>query len=301
MENGSFTWFGAKQKKSRLDRVLANTSWMDLSKWRLRLLNRMHSDHSGLFLSQFAINWGPILFQTFNCWLKESSLNNLLVFFWKENVIRASHVHIILKDLKVVIKNWSQNFNRYSDEKIKLLEDIISAEEQKMSSNASILNLRKDLEHLYEIRSAMLRQKARLKWDLQGDRNNKFFHQSIKMRVHKNSISRILHNGEWLSKPGEIKGTFYNHFSSFFNPQKQRRMLCLGDLVKQKLSHEDMEWLDRSFTLKEVEWALGQMPNEKAPGPDGFNVGCIKNFWPNIKDRVLEFFQNLYAGKPFPK
>lgn len=200
----------------------------------------------------------------------------------------------------MVVKDWSINVKGDTNKKIKLLEGYIQEEEQKTCSESNTIVLRKELEHLYELREDSLRQKARIMWDFKGDRNNKFFHQNIKRRLRRNGMDRIFCKGVWISNPAEIKTAFFDHFNNFFNPAPKMRLIFPGEVIEAKISKEDSLWLERPITMEEIEWTLGKMSNEKAPGPDGFNIGFLKKFWPNIKGKVYEFFQKITEGGPFP-
>ncbi|KAK1365197.1 hypothetical protein POM88_040758 [Heracleum sosnowskyi] len=81
LTNGLFTWFGSKNRKSRLDRVLVNSSWLDKGDWSLQALNRKSSDHKGLLLTANQLDWGPKPFKAFNHWLEEPVLKILLQQF----------------------------------------------------------------------------------------------------------------------------------------------------------------------------------------------------------------------------
>lgn len=72
--NDCSTWFGPKDKKSKLDRSPVNSQWLETGQWNLTLLNRMNSDHKPLFLASGIINWGPKPFKCYDWWFKDSSL-----------------------------------------------------------------------------------------------------------------------------------------------------------------------------------------------------------------------------------
>ena len=40
------------------------------------------------------------------------------------------------------------------------------------------------------------------------------------------------------------------------------------------------------FSINEIEAALNSLAEDKAPGPDGFNIKSIKFFWPVLKSKV---------------
>lgn len=181
------------------------------------------------------------------------------------------------------------------------MEEQLDREEQNQSPCPEFSQLRKELEHLYDVKEEMLKQKSRLNWSLKGDRNTSFFHKVVQRRNHRNKICRILWKGSWVSEPNHIKNIFFEHYKNFFNVQDPLRILTLGSLVSKRLSFDDTEWLDRDFTEEEIEWALSQPGREKSHGPDGFNIRCLTKFWPNIKDKVMKCFQRFSSGVSLPK
>ncbi|KAK1360807.1 hypothetical protein POM88_045281 [Heracleum sosnowskyi] len=234
-------------------------------------------------------------------WLQEDSLKALLKVFWDNNKVESGNLQSVLKKAKEIIIDWSKNFTSDYEKKVKGLEDFLEVEEQKENSSSSFFRLRKDLDNLYILRDDILRQKSRLKWSLKGDRNTRFFHQTIRRRNHSNNIKKLWWNEEWLSSPNLIKNAFLDYFSKFLSAKDQRRIFAMGNLLTVKLSYEDNCWLEKDFSLEEIEWALKQMSNEKAPGPDSFKIGYIKEFWPHIKDKVLECFRGFGNGVPLPR
>ena len=43
----------------------------------------------------------------------------------------------------------------------------------------------------------MMRQKSRIRWDVEGDENSKFFHSYVKRRNNKCSLRGLMINGVW--------------------------------------------------------------------------------------------------------
>ena len=62
-------------------------------------------------------------------------------------------------------------------------------------------------------------------------------------------------------------------------------------------SNSDLSWLDEPFTKDEIDVVVRNLPNDKAPGPDGFNINFIKSCWHFIKDDFYalctDFQENL--------
>lgn len=62
-----------------------------------------------------------------------------------------------------------------------------------------------------------------------------------------------------------------------------------------KLTDEDKEWLQRPFTIEEVEDVIKLCNGDKAPGTDGFYLHFFQRCWSIVKEdvwRTVEFFYN---------
>lgn len=65
---------------------------------------------------------------------------------------------------------------------------------------------------------------------------------------------------------------------------------------------EDQNWaLRRKISLEEVEEAVRSMPNDKAPGPDGFTINFFKACWHFIKQEVWEVVEDSRQSKTILK
>lgn len=146
----------------------------------------------------------------------------------------------------------------------------------------------------------MLWQKARLNWITLGDGNSKFFHQAIQKRRNANNILRILCNNEWVDNPESIRKVFFNHYSNFFK-DNHVSLFSSGDLKLSRLSEEGKRDLIREFTSKEIEAAVNSLAADKAPGPDGYNVRCIKYLWPFLKQKIEKFIQDFGESLVLPR
>lgn len=154
---------------------------------------------------------------------------------------------------------------------------------------------------MYRRRAQQLKQKSRVKWEIEGDSNTKFFHRVIQRRMRGNHIQGIRENDLVITDPDKIKMIFLNHFQRFFR-EKESELLCsLNSCFVDEGLAKDRTWLERPFCMEEISVALSEMELTKAQGPDGFNAGWIKKLWPQIKDQVFVFFSRILQKCKHPQ
>ncbi|GKC78489.1 hypothetical protein Tco_1129263 [Tanacetum coccineum] len=141
--------------------------------------------------------------------------------------------------------------------------------------------MEKDNDH-----SSMLLQKARVRWDVEGDGNSRFFHSYVKRRNNKSNIRCLMVNGMWCEDPNTIKMEIARHYKSLFTERALIRPIFCCDRIE-KLSVEDATLLEGEFSDKGVVEAVLGCGVDKAPGPDGFNFKFIRKFWEVLKSDLI--------------
>lgn len=118
--NFSFTWFGCKDKKSRLDRVLVNVEWLSYHAWKVHAGHRRNSDHLPLILSSDFTDWGPKSFKAYDNWLRLEEVQALL----SKIVLDCNNKSWmgIMKELKAGLKAWKKESGDKQEDVIKFLE-----------------------------------------------------------------------------------------------------------------------------------------------------------------------------------
>ncbi|KAK1376201.1 hypothetical protein POM88_032394 [Heracleum sosnowskyi] len=221
LENANFNWIGPNGKKSKLDRALSNSEWPNQADWTLKALSRKNSDHRGILLRSKQQNWGPKPFRVFNVWLRNSSLNKEIEeHFSKSYGLTNQHLQQKLRNVKHVIKAWNLSMNENIFQRISKMEDKFAKLEEENNPRNELAILKMSMEELCLIRDSMLKQKARVEWLKEGDRNSKKFHQAIQKRRVRNSIKKLLCNGRLSSGPLEIKQEAKAHFQQVFRKRK---------------------------------------------------------------------------------
>ncbi|XP_024640546.1 uncharacterized protein [Medicago truncatula] len=68
-----------------------------------------------------------------------------------------------------------------------------------------------------------------------------------------------------------------------------------------KLSYAQSGSLIRPFSLDEVKQAVWDCESFKSPGPDGINLGFIKDFWNELKDDFMKFLLDFHRNGKLTK
>jgi len=117
-----------------------------------------------------------------------------------------------LKKLKFDLKAWNREVFRFIGQKQQnLLLQIGALDRKDDESNlgeddkVTRMNLLSELKLLLHKESAILNQKARLKWIEQGDTNSKCFHSRIRWRRFTNELKGVELNGTWCEDPAKVK------------------------------------------------------------------------------------------------
>ncbi|GJY96661.1 reverse transcriptase domain, reverse transcriptase zinc-binding domain protein [Tanacetum coccineum] len=134
--------------------------------------------------------------------------------------------------------------------------------------------------------SNMLHQKARIRWDVEGDENSKFFHSFMKRRNNKCNLRGLLVNGVWYEDPMIIKAEMARHYRSLFSEAgKSRPIFCSSKVGR--ISVDDAQRLEMILSENEVWEAIFGCGGDKASEPDGFNFKFIRKVWEIIKPDLL--------------
>jgi hypothetical protein len=147
------------------------------------------------------------------------------------------------------------------------------------------------------------KQRGKIKGIKFGDENTNVFHTKATINHRHNHIS-VIQNEDQLDVTDHA-GTAAILWEAF-----KKRM---GTSEKTTM-HFDLESiyepfpdalvfhnLELPFTEEEVNEVVKELPNDKSPGPDGFNNEFFKACWEIIKVDVFRLINDFHAGKISPK
>ncbi|GJS46283.1 RNA-directed DNA polymerase, eukaryota, reverse transcriptase zinc-binding domain protein [Tanacetum coccineum] len=188
-----FTWMNkVGTKMSKLDRFLISNSVMDtFSDLKVIALPRIYSDHIPLMLHNAKVDYGPLPFKFFHSWLHRDGFEECIQAAYVECSLGDTCLtfHEKLKVIKQKLKAWNhmaKNNDFYCKQEVML--KLIEIEENIYNCSASHddklqrLNLLKEYDDLTNLDDMDTVQKARIKWDVEGDENLKFFHGILKQK-----------------------------------------------------------------------------------------------------------------------
>ncbi|GJY13067.1 RNA-directed DNA polymerase, eukaryota, reverse transcriptase zinc-binding domain protein [Tanacetum coccineum] len=141
----------------------------------------------------------------------------------------------------------------------------------------------------------MLKQKAKIKWLNEEDKNIVVFHGILKSRRSK-SIVDFIKDEAGISYEGDVvNDQFVKHFEKFFGKVDHTSSID-ESIFKKSLSNEEAKSVIGDVTDKEIKEAMFDIDSNKASGPDGFTSEFFKKAWDIIGMDVClaikEFFYN---------
>ncbi|GKD31485.1 RNA-directed DNA polymerase, eukaryota, reverse transcriptase zinc-binding domain protein, partial [Tanacetum coccineum] len=268
MGGHSFTWMNKTGTKlSKLDRFLISKDVLSLLlDILITSLDRMWSDHTPILLHCYKSDFGPVPFKLYHSWFTRegvddiitSELNNLV----KPSVGRKLLSYEKLKEVKPKIKQWVAVNKRNEDTRkkdlmkdLRILDDKIEVGLASNDDRDKRIEIIQEDHNLANLEDMDTVQKARVKWDMEGDENSKFFHGLINKKQRTQSINGIMHEGVWITNPIRIKEAFLNFFKEKFKANDS--MISFPPTpTSHTLQQSDRDLLESTLTMDEVKTAV---------------------------------------------
>ncbi|XP_048596178.1 uncharacterized protein LOC125594561 [Brassica napus] len=266
---------GGSTVRCRLDRAVGNADWHEkFPHSAVKYMRLWGSDHRPI-LADILIK--PMRrskkFKFDKRWLDNEELRQVILEGWKSpdlptNATIMEHISSCRKAL---------NDNATTEEiaaALKELSDALKAEEM------------------------FWKQKSRVFWLREGDRNTKFFHALTKQRRARNKITQLLDENENIVEDEEglvaIATSYFRQIFESSNPEDIEEALAQ---VPSTITGAMNDNLIAPVTEWEVKLTLFAMHPEKAPGPDGMTALFYQKFWDIVKeDLTLMVNQFLFEG-----
>ena len=109
-----------------------------------------------------------------------------------------------------------------------------------------------------------------------GDRNTGFHHKQVEARKNVNFVQENQAHDRLIINFEEIKEEATRHFKDLFTAQPISEDANLLQLIPRAVNYKDNESLKQPITMEEIKLAVDSMEEDKAPGPNGYNINFIK-------------------------
>lgn len=125
------------------------------------------------------------------------------------------------------------------------------------------------------IKRARKKQCSRITNLKEGDANTKFFHLKANACRQKSFIQHLQKANGWVENHEDKEEVVTEHFAETMSCPDART----GDINWSGLPFlaVDLSALDLPITEEEIQQAISQLPQDKAPGPDGSQASSSKN------------------------
>lgn len=141
------------------------------------------------------------------------------------------------------------------------------------------------------------KQRGKINWVKEGDASTKYFHAHATIRHRKNTIASIQ------SPVGEMVTDHEGKAMIIWESFKERLgtsdfNIMLFDLNSLLTESPSMSEVEVPFSKQEIDSVISELPNNKSPGPDGFNNKFIKGCWTLIDQDFYRLCDEFFNGSP---
>lgn len=284
-----YTWDNRQEEgsnvKVHLDRALGDSKFMmELGESEVFHILLAKSDHSGLLVEvrqrEPAARRGrrrPKPFQYENMWKNHGEYMEFVNRSWDlgPGVGDLTTAVNALSSLQNSLKTWDREVFGLVKVKKKVKELRAELEEERISTlyrgpTDREREIMAQLSDTLAREEVMERQRSRISWLKEGDRNTEFFQAKARARGRANRIKLLTDdNGQVFTDQEDVERLACDFYQRLFAAQdEQPELICSH--VPRRVTPAMCDILDKPFTEQEVETALFQMALSKAPGVDGF-------------------------------
>ncbi|GAU47271.1 hypothetical protein TSUD_280940 [Trifolium subterraneum] len=258
LEGYQYTWFKSlgtnRALEERLDRAMHTHAW-SLMFPEARLINLVAatSNHSPILLK---LEHEPYIqpkrsFRFENAWLLDNNLVDMITSNWP--CYPASNIPQKLKycisDMEAWSKENSPNFRVAANKLRRELELIRSTHDHLSDATVSIVQNKLSNVLLQEDR--YWKQRAKVYWLIDGDKNSKFFHASASARKKRNAIKKLRDTNDVLVEDQSgLCNIARDYFQNLFVPNHGDHAPIVAT-IPQRVTDIDNETLTSPFTEEE--------------------------------------------------
>jgi hypothetical protein len=265
----------------RLDRFLVVETLLEEDPAiEANILPKTGSDHWPIsFLPGHRSNTKIQTFHFEKFWLSHPDFQRLAKSWWAQAEIEHGtcmyKFQQRLKNFKQLLKLWNKTTFGNIFQRMQEIESRLEALQRTFISGTRTTDLMKEeeelrtkLEERKKQEEILWRQKSRVQWLKEGERNTKFFHKAM---VHHRYINRITQLEDAQGNPirehnqiVEELNTYYKELLTETNEDREEAIQKITRHIPSLVTQEKNEALMRPITQEEVDHAVKEMPSESA-------------------------------------
>lgn len=201
------------------------------------------------------------------------------------------------------ISKWKRNNRPSSAVRIQELHQKIDQVTRHVPFNqTAMISLKQELNEEYHHEEIFWKQKSRLTWMNNGDKNTKFFNAATKNRRAQNQIHCLVDDEEkeWYAEK-DLGRVAESYFKMFFTSEdvgfELEEMSEVTSVVNEKMNAQ----LLAPVTVEEVKKAVFAINPSKSPGPDGMTDFFFQQFWESMGGHLTTMVTDFFStGKLEP-
>jgi hypothetical protein len=149
---------------------------------------------------------------------------------------------------------------------------------------------------------AIYKQRSRIQWLQLGDRNTKFFHRSLVHRQTSNAVHVLTDEaGNQVYEKDKLGTMAVKYFQQLLTAPPPTPEDNIPRLYPTAIPSICIPNLIQAITEEEIKMALFSIPDNKAPGPDGFTAYFFKQGWEIIRIDFIAAIQFFFDRGSLPR
>lgn len=166
-------------------------------------------------------------------------------------------------------------------------------DDQQGSRGADINHFRKEINDFLNSEETLWRQRSKVHWYREGDRNTKFFHAQASERRKNTKLGLWNDNGEWCESKESITATTIFYFENIYSTSFPTGIDEIINAILRRVTEEMNTELTKAFTRDEVTKVLQQHHPTKAPRPDGMFAIFYHKYWDIVGSNITNMVLNV--------
>ncbi|CAA7023627.1 unnamed protein product [Microthlaspi erraticum] len=306
-KGNSKSWVGyrrCRKMQCRLDRAVGNEDWHhDFSHTNVEYLKLWGSDHMPI-LTRILSKPGTAQrgFKFDKRWLGKDGLKKSIEEGWGQTDISdLGDVYTKVQTCRRSLSCWKKTNQSNSIKKIEEIKKLLEhAQTNDSMTNEEVFKLKWDVCSAFREEELYWKQKSRVTWLKEGDRNTKFFHTTIKLRKARNRITKLKRgDGSWAETEEDIERVATDYLQNLFTSSHPTDFDEALRYVTVKVNSDINQSLTKPPSNEEIRLAIEDINPEKAPGPDGMTILFKQQFWEITAKDVIAMVKEFFSSDFF--